>query len=44
MSVRVVEKTMAQLRRELDSGAVTAIELTQAYLDRIAAFDQAGVI
>ena len=42
MSVRVVEKTIAQLRRELDSGAVTAIELTQAYLDRIAAFDQAG--
>jgi amidase len=36
------EFTIAQLRQQLDSGALTACELTQRYLDRIAAIDRDG--
>ena len=42
MGVSVVEKSIAQLRAALESGEITAVELTQAYLDRIAAYDQDG--
>ena len=33
------EKTASELLRDLDAGATTAVELTQAYLDRIEQFD-----
>jgi amidase len=36
----VVAKTIAQLRTDLQHGVVTSVEITQAYLDRIAAYDQ----
>jgi amidase len=36
------EFTIAQLRQQLDSGALTVRELTQSYLDRIAAVDRDG--
>ena len=36
----VVEKTIAQLRADMDAGRVTAEELTRAYLDRIEFYDQ----
>ncbi len=36
----VFEKTIAQLRADLQSGATTAVDITQAYLDRIAAYDR----
>jgi len=35
----VVEKTIAQLRADLESGVTTSREITRAYLDRIAAYD-----
>jgi amidase len=38
----VVEKSIARLQADLTSGAVTAEQLVQAYLDRIAAIDDAG--
>ncbi|WP_106814924.1 amidase [Microbacterium timonense] len=38
----VVEKTIAQLRADLASGAVTAVELVDAYLARIDAYDAPG--
>jgi amidase len=38
----VVEATIAQLRAALESGAVTAVELLDAYLARIAAYDAPG--
>ena len=39
----VVEKTIAQLRADLESGAVTSVELVHAYLARIAAYDRGGI-
>ena len=36
----VTGKTVADLRTALRAGEVTSVELTQAYLDRIAAYDQ----
>jgi len=38
----VEEKSIAQLQADMTSGAVTAEQLTQAYLDRIAAMDAGG--
>jgi amidase len=35
----VVDKTIAQLRADMRSGVTTSVEITQAYLDRIAAYD-----
>ena len=43
MPYNVVEKTLRELRSDLDSGAVTSVELVAAYLDRIAYFDRHGV-
>lgn len=42
MTFDVVEATIAQLRDALESGRVTAVELVEAYLARIAAYDHAG--
>ncbi|NLT27056.1 MAG: amidase [Microbacteriaceae bacterium] len=39
----VVEKSIAQLRADLESGAVTSVGLVRAYLDRIAAYDRDGI-
>jgi amidase len=36
----VVEKTIDQLRRDLERGRTTSREITRAYLDRIAVYDQ----
>ena len=36
----VVEKTIAQLRRDLERGRTTSQEITRAYLDRIAVYDK----
>lgn len=38
----VEERTIAQLQADLSSGMVTSEQLVQAYLDRIAAIDDAG--
>jgi amidase len=38
----VVELSAADVRQRLASGALTSRALTQAYLDRIAAIDDAG--
>ena len=38
----VVEKTIAELRVALEAGEVTAVELVDAYLARIAAYDEPG--
>ncbi len=35
----VVEKTVQELRADMESGKTTSQEITQAYLDRIAAYD-----
>ena len=40
--IDVVEATIADLRRALESGATTSVELVEAYLERIAAYDAAG--
>ena len=37
--IEVTEASIAQLRAALESGQATAVELVQAYLDRIAAYD-----
>lgn len=42
-SFDVVEASIAQLRGALESGEVTSEELTQAYLDRIEAYDHNGI-
>ncbi|WP_167051343.1 amidase [Salinibacterium sp. ZJ77] len=42
MTFDVVEASIAQLREALESGQVTAVELLDAYLARIAAYDEAG--
>ncbi|MFK4298628.1 amidase [Arthrobacter sp. GAS37] len=39
----VVEASIAQLRAALEAGEVTSEELTQAYLDRIEAYDRSGI-
>ncbi|MCX2748691.1 amidase [Arthrobacter sp. MI7-26] len=39
----VVEASIAQLRAALEAGHVTSGELTQAYLDRIDAYDRNGI-
>ena len=36
----VVGKTIGQLRADMESGVTTSVEITQAYLDRIRAYDQ----
>lgn len=41
-SYNVEERSIAELRADLESGAVTSEQLVQAYLDRIAAIDDAG--
>ena len=38
----VVEASIADLRRALDAGDTTAVELVDAYLARISAFDAPG--
>jgi amidase len=40
--MNVHEASIADLRGALESGAVTAVDLVEAYLDRIAAFDAPG--
>ena len=39
----VVDKSIAELRAALESGEVTAVELTERYLQRIAYYDQSGI-
>ncbi|TYL45536.1 amidase [Nocardioides sp. BGMRC 2183] len=36
----VAGKTIAELQSDMSAGTVTSVEITQAYLDRIAAYDQ----
>ncbi|MFI8479788.1 amidase [Pseudomonas sp. NPDC078700] len=40
--IEVTEVSIAELRAALESGQTTAVELVQAYLDRIDAYDGAG--
>ncbi|MFM2384780.1 MAG: hypothetical protein RL166_654, partial [Actinomycetota bacterium] len=40
---RVVEKTIAELRAALEAGDVTSVQLVEAYLERIATYDSAGI-
>ncbi|WP_214475825.1 amidase [Mesorhizobium sp. dw_380] len=42
-SLHLVEATIAELRRALDDGTVTSVELVGAYLRRIAHFDRHGI-
>ena len=42
-SYTVVEKSIAQLRADLDAGIITSVELVAAYLDRIAFYDRHGI-
>jgi amidase len=42
-SLHLVEATIEQLRRALDDGTVTSVELVGAYLRRIAHFDRHGI-
>lgn len=42
-SLYLVEATIEQLRRALDDGTVTSVELVGAYLRRIAHFDRHGI-
>ncbi len=39
----VVEATIADLRKALDTGRVTAVDLLESYLERIAVYDHAGI-
>ena len=39
----VVEASIADLRAALDSGRITAVDLLETYLERIAAYDHAGI-
>ncbi|MEZ2329850.1 amidase [Mesorhizobium sp. RCC_202] len=41
--LHLVEASIADLRRALESGAVTSVELTGAYLRRIAHYDRHGI-
>jgi len=43
VSFDVVEASVAQLRAALDSGRVTAVDLLESYLRRIAVYDHAGI-
>jgi len=43
VSFDVVEASVAELRAALDSGRVTAVELLDSYLQRIAVYDHAGI-
>ncbi|WP_432501037.1 amidase [Kineococcus arenarius] len=36
----VVDKTIAELQTDMEAGRTTSVEITQAYLDRIAAYDE----
>lgn len=36
----VVNKTVDELQRDMEAGVTTSVEITQAYLDRIAAYDR----
>ena len=40
----IVEADIAALRRALDAGIVTSVELTAAYLNRIAFYDRSGIL
>jgi amidase len=40
VSYDVVGKTIAQLRADMESGVTTSAEITEAYLDRIKAYDE----
>lgn len=42
-SYTVVEKSIAQLRADLDAGVITCVELVAAYLNRIAFYDRHGI-
>jgi amidase len=42
-SYTVVEKSIAQLRADLDAGNISSVELVAAYLDRIAFYDRHGI-
>ncbi|WP_095200682.1 amidase [Mesorhizobium carmichaelinearum] len=42
-SLHLVEATIEQLRRALDEGTMTSVELVAAYLRRIAHFDRHGI-
>jgi amidase len=42
-SLHLVDATIEQLRRALEDGAVTSVELVAAYLRRIAHFDRHGI-
>ncbi len=39
----VVDKTIAELRAALEAGQVTSVQLVEAYLERIATYDSAGI-
>jgi len=39
----VVEASISEIRRALESGEITSEQLTRAYLDRIEAYDQNGI-
>ncbi|KQV26262.1 amidase [Yonghaparkia sp. Root332] len=41
-SIPLVEASIGELRRALDDGRLTAVELVQGYLERIAGYDAAG--
>jgi amidase len=43
VSFGVVEASIAELRAALDSGRMTAVELLESYLHRIAVYDHAGI-
>ncbi|TIN28544.1 amidase [Mesorhizobium sp.] len=42
-SLHIVEASIAQLRRVLEAGTVTSVELVSAYLRRIARYDRHGI-
>ncbi|MEN9604203.1 MAG: mandelamide hydrolase, partial [Actinomycetota bacterium] len=39
----VVENSIAELRAALEAGQVTSVQLVEAYLERIATYDSAGI-
>ena len=43
MSYNVVEKSIGELRSDLESGVITSVELVALYLDRIAFYDRHGI-
>ena len=43
MSYNVVEKSIHALQQDLETGAVTSVELVALYLDRIAFYDRHGI-